>query len=65
MNRFGREGLRGEDEHQAKVINACTQLFCYMHSLNSTRFAQIPLNFLDMFTNRNKMWAKVVESGFQ
>src|SRR5258705_275505 len=34
-----------------------------MHSLNSTCFAQIALNFLDMFTNRNKMWAKVVGSG--
>ena len=52
-----------EDEHQAKVIKACTQLFCYMHSLNSTRFAQIPRNFLDMFTNRNRMWPRVVQSG--
>ena len=51
---------RRKDEHQAKVVKACTQLFCYMHSLNSTCFAQIPLNSLDMFTNRNRMWAEVV-----
>jgi|SRR5690242_10739776 len=58
--------LRGEkDEHQAKVFKAGTRLFCYMRSINSTCFAQIAWNFLDMFTNRNRMWQRVVESGLQ